>query len=470
MTEHAKHWDTAYEWKAVTLLTIGFGLVGLDRWIIAPLFPAIAPDLHLNYQDAGNIIGALGLAWGVAAIVLGGLSDRIGRKRVLVPAIVLFSLLSGLTGVAGGLTSLLLIRGVMGVTEGAFCPTSFATTAEASKPVRRGLNQGIQQSTFALFGLAFAPIIATQLLHVMSWRGVFMLVAVPGLITAVLLAITIREPVTVRGGGTHGGAHGHGDIAAQRAPLSEIFKHRNVPLGMLGLLCAMTGIFVLSALTPNYLTDYLKLSQSQMGFVISAIGFGGFFGQFGLPGLSDVFGRRIMAVIGFAVGALFLWFFIHAGANPPLLFALLFGTTIFAFGLFALITGPIATRRPRWALYPLRPASSSAPERSRRRRCPRDRGRHRPALRHPVCPVLCFGRSGDRCGRQPVSAGNCAAQSEVSGIRPGQARGFRRWRRLTRRRRRQRQNERYLRNCERAYHEQQRVPHRLRLFARLCEG
>jgi predicted MFS family arabinose efflux permease len=343
MTEHAKHWDTAYEWKAVTLLTIGFGLVGLDRWIIAPLFPAIAPDLHLNYQDAGNIIGALGLAWGVAAVVLGGLSDRIGRKRVLVPAIVLFSLLSGLTGVAGGLTSLLLIRGVMGVTEGAFCPTSFATTAEASKPVRRGLNQGIQQSTFALFGLAFAPIIATQLLRVMSWRGVFMLVAVPGLITAVLLAITIREPVTIRGGGTHGGAHGHGDIAAQRAPLSEIFKHRNVPLGMLGLLCAMTGIFVLSALTPNYLTDYLKLSQGQMGFVISAIGFGGFFGQFGLPGLSDVFGRRIMAIIGFAVGALFLWFFIHAGANPPLLFALLFGTTIFAFGLFALITGPIAT-------------------------------------------------------------------------------------------------------------------------------
>jgi hypothetical protein len=39
----------------------------------------------------------------------------------------------------------------------------------------------------------------------------------------------------------------------------------------------------------------------------------------------------------------FLWFYIHTGANPSMLFALLFGTTIFAFGLFALITGPIAT-------------------------------------------------------------------------------------------------------------------------------
>jgi predicted MFS family arabinose efflux permease len=335
MIEHTKHWDTNYEWKAVTLLTIGFGLVGLDRWIIAPMFSAIAPDLHLNYQDAGNIIGALGLAWGVSAILLGGLSDRIGRKKVLVPAIVLFSLLSGFSGMAGGLMSLLLIRGIMGITEGAFCPTSFAATAEASKPARRGLNQGIQQSTFALFGLAFAPIIATQLLHVMSWRWVFVLVAIPGLITAVLLAIVIREPVTVRGDATH--------AAAKRAPLKDIFKHRNVPLGMLGLFCAMTGIFVLSALVPSYLTDYLKLSQAQMGFVTSAIGFGGFFGQFGLPGLSDLFGRKIMAIIGFAVGAVFLWLFIHTGANPPLLFALLFGTTIFAFGLFALITGPIAT-------------------------------------------------------------------------------------------------------------------------------
>jgi MFS family permease len=333
MVEHSKQWDTAYEWKAVTLLTIGFGLVGLDRWIIAPLFPTIAAELHLNYQDAGNIMGALGLAWGVAAIVLGGLSDRVGRRAVLIPAIVLFSLLSGLSGLASGLMSLLLVRGMMGITEGAFCPTSFAATAEASKASRRGLNQGIQQSTFALFGLAFAPIIATQLLHVMSWRGVFLIVAIPGLITAVLLGLVIREPVTV-----------HKSVGAvRRAPLKEIFKHRNVPLGMLGLLCAMTGIFVLSALVPNYLTDYLKLSVAQMGFVTSAIGFGGFFGQFGLPGLSDLFGRRIMAVIGFAVGALFLWLFIHSGANPPLLFALLFGTTIFAFGLFALITGPIAT-------------------------------------------------------------------------------------------------------------------------------
>ena len=71
-SQHAG-WDTAYEWKAVTLLGLGFGLVGLDRWIIAPLFPAMQKDLGLGYQDIGNLIGALGLVWGVFAILSGRL-------------------------------------------------------------------------------------------------------------------------------------------------------------------------------------------------------------------------------------------------------------------------------------------------------------------------------------------------------------------------------------------------------------
>ena len=80
MTTRAK-WDTAYEKKAVTLLGLGFGLVGLDRWIIAPLFPAMMKDLKLSYQDLGNLVGILGLSWGVFAVIMGGLSDRIGRRK-----------------------------------------------------------------------------------------------------------------------------------------------------------------------------------------------------------------------------------------------------------------------------------------------------------------------------------------------------------------------------------------------------
>ena len=145
MADTKKGWDTSYEWKAVTLLGLGFGLVGLDRWIIAPLLPSIIKDLNLDYQDAGNIIGILGLAWGFFAAVMGGMSDRIGRRKVLIPAIIGFSLLSGISGMATGLVSLLVIRAIMGLTEGSFCPTSFAATNDASHPSRRGINQGLHQ-------------------------------------------------------------------------------------------------------------------------------------------------------------------------------------------------------------------------------------------------------------------------------------------------------------------------------------
>jgi predicted MFS family arabinose efflux permease len=324
-------WDTKYEWKAVTLLTLGFGLVGLDRWIIAPLLPSMSRDLHLNYQDSGNIIAALGLAWGVFAIIAGGLSDRIGRKKVLIPAMVAFSLLSGFTGMASGLVSLLLIRGVMGVTEGAFCPTSFAATNDASKPSRRGLNLGIQQSTFPLFGLALGPILATQLLGITSWRWVFVAVAVPGLILAVLLAMTIREPAALA----------KTSVPVQRAPLSDMLKHRNVPLAMLSLFCAMAGIFTLSGLVPSYLADYLKLSNTDQGLVTSAIGFGGFFGQLILPGVSDVTGRKSVTVLSFILGAVFVYAFSQS-TSLGALFGTLFVGCFFCFGLLGLITGPIA--------------------------------------------------------------------------------------------------------------------------------
>ncbi len=98
----ANKWDTAYEWKAVTLLALGFGLVGLDRWLIAPLFPSIMKDLDLTAQDVGNCIGVLGLSWGIFAALMGGISDKVGRRKVLIPAIVAFSLLSGFSGLASG--------------------------------------------------------------------------------------------------------------------------------------------------------------------------------------------------------------------------------------------------------------------------------------------------------------------------------------------------------------------------------
>jgi len=247
--------------------------------------------------------------------------------------VVAFSLLSALSGMATGLASLLVIRAVMGIAEGAVAPTGVAVAVEASHPKRRGMNNGLFQCGFAMFGLALAPILATQLLEVTSWRNVFLLVGVPGLIVAALMWFTIREPLTIAA---------NGGQAEKRASLSEIFKNRNVPLAMLSLLCSMTGVFVVSAIMPNYLIDYMKLTPQQMGFVTSAIGFGGILGQFGVPTVSDFIGRRLTVLLSFVGASIFLVLFMRTGANLPVLFGLLFFVALFNFGALSIVAGPLA--------------------------------------------------------------------------------------------------------------------------------
>jgi len=124
---------------------------------------------------------------------------------------------------------------------------------------------------------------------------------------------------------------------------AEVLRSRNIVLSMLALMCAMACIFVLGGMLPNYLTDYLKLTTTQMGFVTSALGFGGFIGQFGIPGLSDKLGRRPTAVLAFVGAAITVYAFMGIGATPNSLFVMLFLVSFFSLGNVALITGPIAT-------------------------------------------------------------------------------------------------------------------------------
>ena len=92
----AKGWDTGYEWKIILILSLTFGLVGLDRFILPVLFPAFMDELGLTYADLGNLVGILAVFWGLSAFAMGFLSDRVGRRKVLIPAVIIFSLMSAM--------------------------------------------------------------------------------------------------------------------------------------------------------------------------------------------------------------------------------------------------------------------------------------------------------------------------------------------------------------------------------------
>jgi MFS family permease len=339
--------DTRYEAKAVALLAAGFGLVGLDRFIINPLFPVMQKDLGLNYQDLGLISAVLALGWGIASVLCGRLSDRVGRKRVLLPAIIAFSLLVGISGLATGLVSLLLIRGLMGLAEGAFVPVSIVTTIEASAPSRVGLNVGLQQMAAPLVGSFLGPLIAVGLLGVLpSWHWVFAVVALPGLLVALLMARVLRErlptaPSAVSLAVSSAVQAVQAVQAVPAVPWRDVLARRAVLVNTALMCCLLTSLIVLAAFMPNYLTDHRKLGLDVMSLVLAAMGAGGCLGMVLVPALSDRLGRKPVMTVALVAALVVLWLLPTLGVDPAVLAGLLFVAAFMTTGAVAINVGPL---------------------------------------------------------------------------------------------------------------------------------
>ena len=325
-------WDRAYEFKVVALMTIGFGLVGLDRFIINPLFPVIQKELNLNYQDLGLISGILALAWGIASVFSGPLSDRYGRKRVLVPAVFVFSLLVASTGLATGLFSMLLLRGLMGLAEGAYVPSSIVATIEASKPSRMGLNIGIQQMAAPFVGLGLGPVIGIALLDVLpSWHWVFAVIALPGLVLAYVLSKVMRDS--------------HETVKAiqstDQVSFKDILPIKSVWVHTLVMVCLFTSAIPLAIFFPNYMTDYLHLSLESMSQMMIGLGLGSLTGTVILPALSDRLGRKPLMVVGALVSVVCVAWLPTVQVAGMELFAAIFLISFMNAGVIAITIGPL---------------------------------------------------------------------------------------------------------------------------------
>lgn len=322
------------ELASVLILALGFGLVGIDRFMISTLFPVIAKDLSLSYSDIGTITGALAIAWGMAALFMGNVADRIGRRKVLVGALLVFSALIGASGLARGLASLVLVRIIMGFADGAYTPASISATLQVSPPQRRGRNIGFQQMTALLFGLGFAPLLIPPLLHVIDWRWIFAIFAIPGAAVA-WFTWRILPPV------------GAPDAEqADRTRLGDwraVLAFGNIRIGMVLMLSWLTCLVTVSAFLPNYMLDYLGLTFAQMGAVMSAIGFGGAIGTVILPWLSDHLGRKAVMLAGTFIILISLILLAASGPDLPRLFLCLFFVTFGTMAMITLTVGPLCS-------------------------------------------------------------------------------------------------------------------------------
>jgi len=287
-----------YENTVVAILFFTWGTVFLDRMSQLYLAPYFAPEFHLSDSQVGFLASVVAASWALSSLVFGAVSDRFGRRTVLIPGVLIFSLLSWLSGVARSFEELLVIRALMGVAEGPCWTVINAINEETSDPKHRGRNVGVVVSAAALIGLFVAPILTTQVAAHLGWRWSFFIAGAPGLLMAFLLWKFVREP---QHAGQIEGAHGG---AISLASYLSILKFPNVWLCCMGAAGFMGWLFLQNVFAPLYITEAAHQPATTAGFLMGAAGLGSFFIGLIFPALSDRIGRKSALLISALLSAI----------------------------------------------------------------------------------------------------------------------------------------------------------------------
>ncbi|MXP41841.1 MFS transporter [Altererythrobacter soli] len=295
-----------YQTLLVFLLSLNFGIVFFDRQALNALMPFVQPDLQLSGTQIGLLASGLSFSWAIAAFFVGKLSDTIGkRKLLLIIATIAFSVCSFISGLATSFVFLFAARLLMGAAEGGVMPISHAMVASEVNPARRGLAQGVAQNLGSnLLGSFAAPVVLVAFATAFSWREAFYLAAVPGLVSAALIWLMLREPVPAPA-----------LTAAEKddkLSILDALKVRNM------WICVVVGVLMVAhfvitwAFMPIFLVQERGLDESSMSWVVGSLGIAAALYSFLVSGLSDRIGRKpVMVVLPFLsivgpLGVLFL--------------------------------------------------------------------------------------------------------------------------------------------------------------------
>ena len=274
-----------YETTLVVLFFFTWGTVFLERMSVIYLAPFIVPDLHLHHTQVGYLASALALTWAASGLIFGAISDRVGRRPVLVPAVFLFSVFSWLSGLARSFGQLFLVRALMGISGGPTWSTMTATIEESSEPQRRGRDIGIVVSAAALVGLALAPVLTTQIASRFGWRTAFFVAGIPGIFLGLAIWKVMKEPEST-------GPDSHQHAKPSFKDYFSLLGYRNMLLCCLGAAGFMTWLFVMNAFAPLYITEVSGRSATFAGLIIGAGGLGAFMWGWIFPWISDRAGRK----------------------------------------------------------------------------------------------------------------------------------------------------------------------------------
>jgi MFS transporter, DHA2 family, multidrug resistance protein len=183
--------NTGRKWWALVAIAASVLVVGLDLTVLNLALPTIAVNLHASTSDLQWISDSYSLVLAAAMLPAGMLGDRLGRKKVLLVALVLFGLSSAACAYASGTGELIAARAVLGIGAAAIFPLSLSVIPVLFAPEERQKAIALMASaTFISFPIG--PIVGGYLLDHFWWGSVF-LINVP-VVTLAVIAVTFLLP------------------------------------------------------------------------------------------------------------------------------------------------------------------------------------------------------------------------------------------------------------------------------------
>lgn len=281
-------YSKGYTQYVLGVLVVVYVFNFVDRQILAILAPAIKADLDLSDTQIGMLSGvAFGIFYATLGIPIARLADKHSRVNIISICLAIWSLMTAVSGLATNFVQLLIARIGVGIGEAGGSPPSHSLLADYFSPDKRATALGIYALGVPI-GILFGNLAGGWINEFFGWRYAFFVVGVPGIILAIVLKMTVKEP-----------PRGHSEVkktSVEQVPFREVVRtmwafksFRYIALG------AGTQAFVgygSIAWMPSFLVRTHDLSSGEVGTALGLI-----IGIFGGAGtlLSGIIGDKLGA-------------------------------------------------------------------------------------------------------------------------------------------------------------------------------
>ena len=271
-------------------------LIFFQAYMVAPLLPRLAAAFEISAQGIGLIVPAYMIPYGVSTLFYGLLSDRLGRRRILLTSLLAFAALTALTATARSTSELIVWRLLTGLGASGVVPLALAWVGATFPYEQRGRPLGWLFGAMA-GGMAFGSVFGALLEPLLGWRGIFLGVSGLGAVISVFL-FPYRRLLGDAPSGTAGKLR---DLFAAYGSLLGSGRGRRTYAYVFVNAIFHSGVFTWLGL---YFAQRYGLGEAGIGLALLGYGIPGFLFGPVIGRTADRWGRRWLVPLGLATAAI----------------------------------------------------------------------------------------------------------------------------------------------------------------------